>query len=93
MITSSVFKYATAACFVLMIGGGIFLSQFESSNAVHKRSFLHKQLSTIPVGEIQSYLDLSVDGTDTQHSVSTEGLSVNDADLNNALQNYSDNNQ
>ncbi len=92
MITSNVFKYATAACFVLMIGGGIFLSQFESADAIHKRSFLHQQLSTVSADDIQSYVQQTIDGNDAQHTVAAEGLSVNDAGLKAALQDYSDNN-
>jgi len=92
MISSNVFKYATAACFVLMIGGGIFLSQFESPDAIHKRSFLHKELSTVSVDDIQNYVEQNVDGNDAQHTVAAEDLPVNDASLKAALQDYSDNN-
>lgn len=88
MISSTAFKYATAACLVLMLGTGIFLRQFTSTTAEHDRSFLHTQLSTVPVNEIQSYLDENVDVNDTQHTVADENLPVNDADLKAALQDY-----
>ncbi|MDB5159011.1 MAG: hypothetical protein JWR50_3718, partial [Mucilaginibacter sp.] len=89
MISSTAFKYATAACFVMMIGTEVFL-QLESPTAVHNRSFLHKELSTIPVTDIQDYLEENVDGGDTQHTVTSENLPVSTADLKAALQDYTD---
>lgn len=91
MISSTAFKYATAACLVLMLGTGIFLRQFTSATAEHDRSFLHTQLSNVSVDEIQSYLDENVDANDTQHTVADENLPVNDADLKAALQDYTNN--
>ncbi|MGZ3754512.1 MAG: hypothetical protein ACXVAY_08540 [Mucilaginibacter sp.] len=91
MFRSTAFKYATAACLALMIGTGIFIRQFNDPAAVHKRSFLHKQLSNVPVSEIESYLDLNVEPTDTQHIVASDDLSVDGAGLNQALQNYTNN--
>ncbi|MDB5109066.1 MAG: hypothetical protein JWR67_180 [Mucilaginibacter sp.] len=86
--SSTAFKYATAACFAVMIGTGVLLKQTFAPSAVHKRSFLHQQLSNVPVNDIQSYLQLSVDGNDTQHAVVDEDLPVNDTELNSALQDY-----
>jgi len=91
MFRSTAFKYATAACLALMVGTGIFIQRFNDPIAVHKRSFLHKQLSNVPVSEIESYLDLNVEPTDTQHIVATDGLSVNGEGLSQALQNYTNN--
>jgi hypothetical protein len=91
MFRSTAFKYATAACLALMVGTGIFIRQFNDPVAVHKRSFLHKQLSDVPVSEIESYLDLNVEPTDTQHIVATDDLSVDDKGLSQALQNYTNN--
>jgi hypothetical protein len=93
MLSSPVFKYATAACLVLMVGTGIFLKQFESPAAIHERSYLHQQLAAVPVNVIQNYLDENVDANDTQHTVADEDLPVDDASLNAALQNYADKNQ
>jgi len=92
MVRSTVFKYATAACFAVAIGGGILLFQSPSPSAdsAHKNSFLHKQLSDVPVNDIKSYLDLNVDAGDTQQTVASEGTNVDDADLKNALKNYAD---
>ncbi|WP_214071580.1 hypothetical protein [Mucilaginibacter sp. dw_454] len=89
MLSTNAFKYATAACLVLMVGGGVFL-KVESPEAIHDRSFLHKELSTIPVSDIQNYLEQNMDGSDTQHTVATEDLSVNTDDLKAALQDYTD---
>jgi hypothetical protein len=91
MFASTAFKYATAACFTVALGGGILLTEI-ANNPVnqHNNSFLHKQLSNVPVDEIKSYLQLNVDAGDTQQTVASEGTTVNDADLKNALQNYVD---
>jgi len=89
MISSTVFKYATAACVVLMLGTGAFL-RLESPTAIHNRSFLHKELSTIPVSDIQDYLEQNLDGGDTQHTVTSENLPVSADELKTALQDYTD---
>ncbi len=89
MVSSTAFKYATAACFLLMIGTGVFL-QMQSPEAIHDRSFLHKELSAIPVTDIQDYLEENVDGGDTQHTVTSESLPVSADDLKAALQDYTD---
>jgi hypothetical protein len=90
LFASTAFKYATAACFAVAIGGGILLSQLSNPEDAHKNSFLHKQLSGVPVSDIKSYLMLNVDGGDTQQTVANEGTTVDDADLKNALKNYAD---
>jgi hypothetical protein len=91
LFASTAFKYATAACFAVAIGGGILLNQFTTNQVPdHKSTFLHKQLSNVPVDEIKSYLQLNVDAGDTQQTVATEGAPVNEADLKDALQNYVD---
>jgi len=87
---STAFKYATAACFALAIGGGILLFQSPDPETAHKRSFLHKELSGVPIDDIKSYLQLNEDAGDTQQQVTSEGTSVNDADLKNALKDYVD---
>ena len=90
LFRSTAFKYVTAACFAVAIGGGILLFQSPSADNLHKNSFLHKQLSNVPVNDIKSYLDLNVDAGDTQQAVTSEGTTVDDADLKNALKNYAD---
>lgn len=90
LFASTAFKYATAACFAVAIGGGVLLFQSPSADSVHKNSFLHKQLLNVPVSDIKSYLELNVDAGDTQQTVASEGTTVDDADLKNALRNYAD---
>ena len=87
LFASTAFKYATAACFALAIGGGILISEINDPVNVHNRSYLHKQLSGVPIDEIKSYLQLNVDAGDTQQTVATEGVAVDDASLKDALQN------
>lgn len=90
LYATRVFKYATAACFALIIGGGILLLQLTSPEYVHTHSFLHKQLSNVPVDEIKSYLQLNVDPGDAQQSVAADGATVKEDNLKKALQDYVD---
>jgi hypothetical protein len=93
LFASSAFKYATAACLTLAVGATIFLSQ-NSNNVVrdHNSSFLHKSLSAIPVNEIQNYLQLNVDPTDTRTLID-ESKQVNADNLSNDLQDELDTSQ
>ena len=87
MYTSNFFKYATAACIALALGGGILLSELTGSVIEHKGTFLHKQLSNVPVDDIKSYLELNADPSDTQQSVAADAGNIDDQSLENALQN------
>jgi hypothetical protein len=90
LFASTAFKYATAACFALFLGGGILLSELTSVNSDHKHTFLHKQLSGVSAADIKDYLQLNVDAGDTQQTVVTEGTSVDNDKLKNALQDKAD---
>jgi len=90
LVTSTAFKYATAACVAFAIGIGILLNGLLNPLNEHNNSFLHKQLSTVPVDEIKNYLQLNVDAGETQHMILTEGTPINDDKLQDALQNYAD---
>jgi hypothetical protein len=87
LYTSTAFKYATAACFALALSGGILLSELTSSVVEHKGTFLHKELSNIPVDDIKSYLQLNLDPSDAQATAASDDASIDDASLENALQN------
>jgi hypothetical protein len=93
LFASAAFKYATAACLTLAVGTTIFLSR-NSNNVVrdHSSSFLHKSLSAIPVNEIQDYLQLNVDPTDTRTLID-ESKQVNADNLSNNLQDELDTSQ
>jgi hypothetical protein len=88
LFSYSAIKYATAACVTLAIGGTILLTR---SNGVinaadqHNQSFLHKSLAAIPIGDIQNYLKMNVDATDTR-TLLDESKQVNADNLNNDLQ-------
>lgn len=88
LYNSTIFKYATAACFVAIIGAGLFLR--PSGNNTHKSSYLHKQLSNISDQEMENYLRLYADGNEAQHIINAEGLTVNDAKLQSDLNDYVD---
>lgn len=88
MFASGSFKYAAAACFALIVGAGIFVNQVTDPVAEHDNSFLHKQVQTISVSDIKSYLQQDVDANDTQHTVIDENAPVNETSLTNALQGY-----
>jgi hypothetical protein len=87
MFAYNAFKYAAAACLALVVGTGILISQITNPPVTaHDKTFLHKQLSTISTGDIQTYLQDEVDAGETQKIVIDENAPVNDVDLNNALQ-------
>ena len=90
LFASTAVKYAAAACFALVLGGGVLLIELNSPEYIHQHSFLHQQLSNIPVNEIESYLQLNVDPGDAQQSVSTVAAPANPDNLRKALQNYVD---
>lgn len=86
---SNTFKYATAACLTLIIGAGVLLRE-AATPVEHTHTYLHTQLSGVPVDEIKDYLDLRNDGTDplieTDKQINTDALDAN-------LQDYIDINQ
>ena len=82
LFASTAIKYATAAaCFALVIGGGILLTELSNPADAHKNSFLHKQLSNVPLDDIKAYLQVNVDAGDTQQNVVSEGAPIDDSKL------------
>lgn len=91
MFASTAVKYATAACLALVVGGGILLREISNNPAKeHQSSYLHKELLSVPVDDIKSYLQLNDDAGDTQQTVAVQGTQVDDIKLNDDLQNYLD---
>ena len=91
MFSSTAFKYAAAACLMVMVGTGVFLKQFFDPEAVHNRSYLHKQVAKVPIDEIEEYLQLNAD--ETLHSAAVDPESASVDDLDNTLQNYANGTQ
>ncbi len=81
LFASAAFKYATAACFALAIGGGIIITQLNNPVDAHKNSFLHKQLANLPVDDIKNYLQLNVDAGDTQQTAASDGVTIDESSL------------
>lgn len=90
LMRSTAFKYATAACFVLVAGVGYLFAPSASTVEQHDASYLHKELSNVPMDELRGYIQLSMDGTDIQHTVAVEDLPVKEAAFNAELQDYVD---
>jgi hypothetical protein len=90
LFASNTFKYATAACLALIVGAGVFLRQ-AAAPAAHSKTYLHTQLSEVPVDEIKNYLELHIDATDTQGMMENEKINTQALDAN--LQDYIDINQ
>jgi hypothetical protein len=88
LFMSGAFKYATAACLVLVIGGTLLLNRNNPQNE-HKNSFLHKSLSVISVDDIQNYLQLHTDASD-QSALMEESKQVDANNLSKDLQNALD---
>jgi hypothetical protein len=66
LVSTAAFKYATAACFTLVVGAAIFIGEINSPSAQHNSSYLHKALSDVPDNAIESYLQLHMDAGDTR---------------------------
>ena len=92
LFATTAFKYAAAACFVLITGVTVLLNQATNPMDAHNSTFLHQQISTLPVSDIQTYLQDDVDAGDVQHTVIDENAPVNDAKLDNALKTIDANN-
>jgi hypothetical protein len=86
LYNSNFFKYATAACIALALGGGILLSELTGSVIEHKGTFLHKALSNVSVDDIRNYLELNGDLTDAQQTSAVDVGAIDDKSLENALQ-------
>ncbi|WP_461451304.1 hypothetical protein [Mucilaginibacter sp.] len=91
MYETNTFKYAAAACFMVMVGTGLLITN-STTPTEHANTFLHKQLSTVPTSDIQSYLQEDVDASDVQHTVIDENAPVNTNNLIDALQDNDDTN-
>jgi hypothetical protein len=81
MFTSGAFKYATAACLVLGMGGTLFMRSYESPQAVHQRSYIHKALSNVSDADIIDYLQTHMDAADTRSLMDgADQINTNNAD-------------
>jgi hypothetical protein len=90
LFASATIRYATAACFALILGIGVVIRNADAP-VQHNHSFLHEQLSTVPVDEIQSYLQLHADAGDTR-TMMDGGQQINGQNLDADLQDYLDTN-
>ncbi|MBS1528327.1 MAG: hypothetical protein JST19_21960 [Bacteroidetes bacterium] len=91
LFSSVAVKYAMAACVILAIGGTIFLSENNSDPVEqHKNSFLHKSLASVPLDDIQSYLQLHLDANDDTHALMDEAKPADADNLSNDLKNALD---
>ncbi|WP_158824865.1 hypothetical protein [Mucilaginibacter lacusdianchii] len=86
LVSSAALKYASAACFALIVGVAIYVKQGASPEAQHKNSVLHKELSEIPASAIESYLEQQTDASDSEHTVVTESTQLDINSLKAALQ-------
>jgi hypothetical protein len=86
---SPTIRYATAACFALILGVGvIFRADLQPSD--HNHSYLHEQVSSVPVDEIKSYLQLHMDASDTRTLIDANQKS-NTSNADEDLSDYIDN--
>lgn len=59
---SAAFKYATAACFAIFLGGAVLTTEFNDT-AIHNRSDLHKALAKVSKTDMETYLELNGDAS------------------------------
>jgi hypothetical protein len=72
---TAAFKYATAACFALFVGGAIISSEFNET-AIHNRSDLHKALSGVSKSDMESYLELNGDAPTIMENADANSLNT-----------------
>jgi hypothetical protein len=87
MLASGTFRYATAACFAVILGITVVLK--GTAPVDHNHSFLHEQVSSVPVDEIKSYLELHSDASDTRTLIDANQKS-NSSNSDEALSDYID---
>lgn len=76
LLVSKVFKYASAACFALVVGAAIFMSEFNNPVAVHNRSYVHKVVSKIPDDDLELYLQLNNDNSAIIENINPDDLNI-----------------
>jgi len=87
LVSTAAFKYASAACFALVVGVAIYVKE-ASMPASHGHTYLHQELSEIPADDIRSYLETQTDATETERKVIADGTQFDDNTLRNALRDY-----
>ncbi|RVU00021.1 hypothetical protein EOD41_13730 [Mucilaginibacter limnophilus] len=65
LFNSRIYKYAVAACITVVIGVS-FLIGSNNNPPQHTATYLHTQLSDIPVSEIKNYVEQNLDAGETQ---------------------------
>ncbi|MDN3581184.1 hypothetical protein [Mucilaginibacter flavus] len=91
MFASHTIRYATAACFALILGIGVVFKSATPATTDHAHTYLHEELSTVPVAEIKNYLQLHMDASDTR-ALMDGSQKVNSQSLDEDLSDYIDTN-
>ncbi|GAA4336908.1 hypothetical protein GCM10023149_46070 [Mucilaginibacter gynuensis] len=83
LFNPGVYKYAAAACVTVAIGLSFFIGSTGNHTATdgHTHSYLHTQLSNIPVSDIKSYLESSVDAGETQAGIRNASNTLNNEEI------------
>lgn len=86
LVSSAAFKYASAACFALIVGLVIFIKDEMNPSAKHNRSYLHKEVSALATDDIRAYLETQTGATETERAVVAKGTQFDNSSLRQALQ-------
>ncbi len=87
LISTAAFKYASAACFAVIVG----LAVYFSDSALFKngqRATLHKEISEIPTDQIRTFLENHTDAMETERTVIANDTHFDEDTLKSALQDY-----
>jgi hypothetical protein len=87
LLSTAAFKYASAACFAVIVGLAIYFGDgtlFKKDD----KSFLHKELSEIPTNDIRTFLENHTDAMETERTVIAADTHFDDDTLKSALQDY-----
>jgi ABC-type dipeptide/oligopeptide/nickel transport system ATPase subunit len=87
LLVSKSFKYASAACFALVVGSALYTSEFNNPVATHNRSSVHKAVAKMTTDELEIYLQLNSDNAAILSNVDPESFDTQAAETNTQLKN------
>jgi hypothetical protein len=74
LFVSKAFKYASAACFALVVGSALYVSEFNNPVATHNRSSVHKVVAKMTTDELEIYLQVNSDNAAILSSVDPDNF-------------------
>ncbi|WP_345951146.1 hypothetical protein ABDD95_06760 [Mucilaginibacter sp. PAMB04274] len=90
LVSTAAFKYASAACFAIIVGLAVYMKQASLPSAAQNHTFMHEQLQDVSTDVLENYLENQADATQTERTVIADGSQLDDDALRAAIQDYVD---